>query len=347
MPTISSIVNYFPSAVEGFTTTLNGTIASGAATVVLNSIAGYTNGDTVVLIIDPTDNVKKQAFTGIVDTSGVRITSVVWTEGTNQTHTTGATIVDYWTATHMAMVTKGILVDHSQAGAHEIATNFDPANPTLETQKWVGVASAVNEITFTNAATTAAPFASATGGDTNIGLDLSTKGTGAMTLWSGTKGRELLILPDVASAVNEVTISSAITGTTGPLIAPSGETNIDLRLAAKGTGAIHNTYGTYGDITSDSDGATVTFNLATSNIHKVTLGGNRTMALSNEHVGQCFILRLLQDGTGSRTVTWFTTIKWAGGVAPTLTTTASKADVLGFIVTGAGTYDGFVVGANL
>lgn len=100
-------------------------------------------------------------------------------------------------------------------------------------------------------------------------------------------------------------------------------------------------------ITADSDGATITFDLASANIHTVTLGGNRTLALSNPSTGQCFMLRLLQDGTGSRTVTWFTTIKWAGGSAPTLTTTASKADMIGFVCTGSNTYDGFIVGQNL
>ena len=53
-----------------------------------------------------------------------------------------------------------------------------------------------------------------------------------------------------------------------------------------------------------------------------------------------FVLLLKQDGTGSRTVTnWKTfdqvagnesTVKWAGGSAPTLTTTASKTDILSF-----------------
>jgi hypothetical protein len=99
-------------------------------------------------------------------------------------------------------------------------------------------------------------------------------------------------------------------------------------------------------LTSDTDAATITFDLSTS-LHTVTLGDNRTLALSNETVGQTFVIRLVQDGTGSRTVTWFSTIKWAGGSAPTLTTTASKTDVFGFICTSAGNYDGFVIGQNL
>lgn len=100
-------------------------------------------------------------------------------------------------------------------------------------------------------------------------------------------------------------------------------------------------------VTADSDGATITFSLAAGPIHTVTLGGNRTLALSNSATGKVFVLRLLQDGTGSRTVTWFSTIKWAGGSAPTLTTTASKADAFGFICTGSNTYDGFIIGQNL
>lgn len=100
-------------------------------------------------------------------------------------------------------------------------------------------------------------------------------------------------------------------------------------------------------LVSDSDGATITFDLDAGNIHKVTLGGNRTLALSNADTGQVFIVRLTQDGTGSRTVTWWSTIKWAGGVAPTLTTTAGQTDAFGFICTGTNTYDGFIIGQNL
>lgn len=104
---------------------------------------------------------------------------------------------------------------------------------------------------------------------------------------------------------------------------------------------------TYEDIQTATDQATVTFDLSAGNVHKVTLAGNRTLALSNEKVGQVFFLRLIQDGTGNRTVTWFSTIKWAGGTAPVLTTTASKEDVIGFIVTSAGNYLGFIVGQSL
>lgn len=96
-----------------------------------------------------------------------------------------------------------------------------------------------------------------------------------------------------------------------------------------------------------TDGATVTVDLSKRGIHQVTLGGNRTIALSGETVGQVFILRLVQDGTGSRTISWFSGISWQnGGTVPTLTTTASKTDTFGFIVKSSGAYAGFIVGLN-
>jgi hypothetical protein len=93
--------------------------------------------------------------------------------------------------------------------------------------------------------------------------------------------------------------------------------------------------------------ATATLDLSKGNDHEITMpAGNITIAISNGTVGQKFIISILQDAVGSRTVTWFSTIKWAGGSAPTLTTTASKRDTFGFKVTGSNTYDGFIVGLN-
>ena len=100
-------------------------------------------------------------------------------------------------------------------------------------------------------------------------------------------------------------------------------------------------------LSTSSDASTITFNLDTANVHSVVLGGNRTLALSNDNTGQPFVLRLIQDGTGGRTVVWWSGIKWVGGVVPTLTTGANKIDVFGFLKTGAGTYDGYIVGMGL
>lgn len=113
---VSNVVNHFPSAQDGFSTTTSGSVASGASTVGLNSVAGYTNGDVVVLVVDPGDSTKKQAFTGVIDSGGVQVTGVKWTSGTDQAHSAGATVVDYETATHWSMIAKGMKVSHNQDG---------------------------------------------------------------------------------------------------------------------------------------------------------------------------------------------------------------------------------------
>jgi hypothetical protein len=103
-------------------------------------------------------------------------------------------------------------------------------------------------------------------------------------------------------------------------------------------------------IGTDTDGSTVTFDLSVAtkgNIRQVTLGGNRTLAVTNAVAGQVFIIQLIQDGTGSRTVTWFAGISWGGGSAPTLTTTLNKTDCFGFICTGTNTYQGYILGMNI
>lgn len=96
-----------------------------------------------------------------------------------------------------------------------------------------------------------------------------------------------------------------------------------------------------------TDGATVTFDLGTADVHSVTLGGNRVLAVTNSTVNRAFMLNLIQDGTGTRTVTWFATINWTDTTAPTLTTTASKIDTFGFYCTAENIYNGYIVGQNL
>lgn len=96
-------------------------------------------------------------------------------------------------------------------------------------------------------------------------------------------------------------------------------------------------------------GGTATLDLTKGNVHYITMpAGNITIAITGGVAGQFFQIRILQDAGGSRTVTWFTTIKWATGTVPTLTTTASKADTFVMQVTTAGSaYDGYIAGQSI
>ena len=81
-----------------------------------------------------------------------------------------------------------------------------------------------------------------------------------------------------------------------------------------------------------TDGATIATDASQGNTFSVTLGGNRTMANpTNPASGQKIVYRIRQDGTGSRTLSWGSAFRFAGGTAPTLTATANKTDYIGFV----------------
>jgi len=80
-----------------------------------------------------------------------------------------------------------------------------------------------------------------------------------------------------------------------------------------------------------TDGATIDWNLSTEQVAKVTLAGNRTLnAPTNQQAGAFYSLAIIQDGTGSRTLTFNSAYKFTGATAPTLTTTASAKDIIIF-----------------
>jgi hypothetical protein len=100
-----------------------------------------------------------------------------------------------------------------------------------------------------------------------------------------------------------------------------------------------------------TDAATIDIDWNDSDKQYGTLGGNRTFTFTSVTLGQSLKLRLIQDGTGSRTITWPSGIYWPGGVAPTLTTTASRWDVIvldciGIDGSGVPTFEGYIAGQN-
>jgi len=85
-----------------------------------------------------------------------------------------------------------------------------------------------------------------------------------------------------------------------------------------------------------TDQATVTWDASTQDVCKVTLAGNRTLAApTNGTTGQFISILVIQDGTGSRTITWNAVYEFASDTAPTLTTTANLGDVFVFRYNGA------------
>lgn len=78
-----------------------------------------------------------------------------------------------------------------------------------------------------------------------------------------------------------------------------------------------------------SDAATIAVDMALGINFTVTLGGNRTLGQpTNVKQGQSGFIRIVQDGTGSRTLGYHADWKFAGGVDPTLSTPLNTVDVL-------------------
>lgn len=64
------------------------------------------------------------------------------------------------------------------------------------------------------------------------------------------------------------------------------------------------------------------------NIQTVTLTGDITFTFANAIQGMKYIIFLTQGPPGGHLVSWPATIRWRGGAQPTLTTTASKTDIV-------------------
>ena len=97
----------------------------------------------------------------------------------------------------------------------------------------------------------------------------------------------------------------------------------------------------------------VTLDETNGNTQTWTMTGNCTFTMPSGaglQAGTALTLILTQDGTGSRTGA-FTSVKWAGATAPTLTTTATTGvDILTFITFDGGaapTWYGFTAGADM
>ena len=89
-----------------------------------------------------------------------------------------------------------------------------------------------------------------------------------------------------------------------------------------------------------TDGATISWNTAEGQVAEVTLGGNRTMAApTNVKDGAFYSLKVIQDGTGSRTISWNAVFKFTGATAPTLSTAANSVDFVVFSSDGTNLYE--------
>ena len=98
-----------------------------------------------------------------------------------------------------------------------------------------------------------------------------------------------------------------------------------------GAGAVGST------LTDTSNSGSITLDFDTYQNFVLTATGNITLANpSTESVGQSGIIVLIQDGTGSRTLSLGTDYETAGGAGLTISTAASAVDVIPYFVKASG-----------
>ena len=134
------------------------------------------------------------------------------------------------------------------------------------------------------------------------------------------------------SATGALTVNVTATGGSGTL----ADWNISLSGNPGATGVAAAT-----TTQTLTDAATVAWDWSAGRIATVTLGGNRIIGLPTNLVTDTFIFKVIQDGTGSRTLTWNAIFKWGAGTAPVLSTVAGRVDLF------TGYYDGTVIHANM
>jgi hypothetical protein len=145
-------------------------------------------------------------------------------------------------------------------------------------------------------------------------------GTGA----SRNIGTSVTEIPDISIAdarYVQTSSDSTITGSKTFTSVTNFDNVVNVSGAARGT------------IITLTDAACIAVSSSNANNFVVTLGGNRTLkAMTPAQPGQTGLIYVYQDGTGSRTLAYNSVYKFAGGTAPTLTTTASAVDILSYSV---------------
>ena len=147
---------------------------------------------------------------------------------------------------------------------------------------------------------------------------------------------EQLIFQKTASAVNFAELTNSATGNDVGLAVDGTDTNVGLSLSTKGSGKFKFNDAAYFPEATLTDASTIAWDTQAAPVAKVTLTDNRTLgAGTNAVAGQFVSLLVIQDGTGSRTLSFNAVYEFTEDTAPTLTTTASKGDLFVFRYNGA------------
>lgn len=220
-------------------------------------LADTTNVDTTkpgIICVDyanplDTDTAEFITYTSI-DGTGTLVGPTRGQEGiTAKEHSFGAVVAFVVSKSHINLindlltgVTEGI----------KVKTSLQDANGN-EVIKMPATASAVNELTITNAATGNAPEISSTGDDTNIDLKIKPKGTGKLKfLENGTDPYRTIVIP--AGSMSPTTTAGCASSTT----VEAGTNDVDYKVLDFDTSTVESAWVLF-QMPNNWDGGTITF----------------------------------------------------------------------------------------
>lgn len=239
-----------------------------------------------------------------------------------------------------------VAVDYSTSatrGSYMLAA----ADPSVF-ENWAYLTTPLDAVTSVNGQTGPVTLGKADIGLGNVSnlapadLPISTAAQSALDAKVATSafGNTTLLSKNSSGVVSGLTYGTTAVASTVPLRNSTGDLTVPATPTAT-TDAASKSYvdGRAGDMapaTAISPGATSTALTATaSRTLRISLTANATFTIASGAAGTSYsqTLILVQDTTGSRTVTWPTGVKWSGGV-PTLSTAASAIDIVTLFWTG-------------
>lgn len=95
-----------------------------------------------------------------------------------------------------------------------------------------------------------------------------------------------------------------------------------------------------------NSGSSKTIDWSNAPAQLLSMTASCTLTFSNPKSGAAYVLRVLQGGSGSYTITWPATVRWPSDTAPTLTTTVGDGDLINFFWDGTNYYGSIAKGYN-
>ena len=142
-------------------------------------------------------------------------------------------------------------------------------------------------------------------------------------------------------------VTLTLPATTGTIIGGDAENVVKI------DGAVSEKAATNATISS----TTAALDVRDGSVFQLTLASNITTFNWSNHAASghvsSFVMKVIQDGTGSRTIAWpdgtnSVTVRWPGDTAPTLSSGAADVDVFVFFTHDGGTnYYGFTAGLDM